>query len=165
LPTEPKIRFDVKGTALFQAALHSISEPVLFADDTGVIISSKNVEGFCSLSNLVLCLIKWSAASKFVTNLDKTNVLKFITNNSSHFTLYVGHKVKYIEETVNTKFLGLQTDNHINWKNHIEQMIPQLSAARYAFRLTVHISNINTLKSIYYCIMSFWHKIWNTFWG
>jgi len=24
----------------------------------------------------------------------------------------------YYEETVNTKFLGLQIDNHINWKNH-----------------------------------------------
>ena len=29
-------------------------------------------------------------------------------------------------------------------------MIPQLSAVRYAVRSTIHISNINTLKSIYY---------------
>ena len=124
--------------------LHSISETVLFADDTGIIISSKNVEGFCSLSNLVLCcMIKWSAASKFVRDLDKTNVLKFITNNSSHSALYIGYKMKYIEETVSTKFLGLQTYNHINWKNHIEQIIPQLSAARYAVRSTVHISSIS----------------------
>jgi hypothetical protein len=26
---------------------------------------------------------------------------------------------------VNMKFLGLQTDNHIYWKDHIEQMIPK----------------------------------------
>jgi hypothetical protein len=166
LPSELKIRFDVKGNALFQTALHLVSEPVLYADDLGVIISNKNVEGSPSLSNLVLCcVIKWSAASELVTNLDKTNVLKFITNNTSHSTLYIGYKVKYIEETVNTKFLGLHTDNHINWKNHIEQMIPHLSAVRYAVRSTVHISNINTLKSIYYCIMSIWYKTWKTFWG
>jgi hypothetical protein len=151
---------------LFQAALHAVPERIFFADDTGVIISSKSVEVFCSLSDLVLCcMIKWSAASKFVTHLGKTNVLKYITNNSSHSTLYIGYKWKYIEERVNTKFLGLQTDNHINWKNHTEQMIPHLSAARYAVRSTAHISNIYTLKSIYYCIMSFWYKIWNTFWG
>jgi hypothetical protein len=53
-----------------------------------------------------------------------------------------------VEETVNTKFLGLQIDNHVNWKNHIEQMILDLSAARYAVRSMVRISNVNTLKPI-----------------
>jgi len=51
---------------------------------------------------------------------------------------------------VNTKFLDLQTGNHMHWKNHIEQVIPKLSAACYAIRLMAHISNINTLKSNYY---------------
>jgi len=58
-------------------------------------------------------------------------------------------KKSKLEETVNTKFLGSQTDNHINWKNHTEQIIPKLSAARYAVRSTVHVSNFNTVISIY----------------
>jgi len=44
--------------------------------------------------------------------------MKRVTKNSSHSMLYIGYKEKYIEESVNTKFLGLQIDNHINWKNH-----------------------------------------------
>jgi len=55
------------------------------------------------------------------------NVMKFVTKNSSHSTLHFGYKENYIEETVNTKFIGLQIDNHINWKNHIEQMISKLT--------------------------------------
>jgi len=47
---------------------------------------------------------------------------------------------------VNTEFLGLQIDNHINWKNHIEQMILKLSGACYGIRSMVHISNINTYQ-------------------
>ena len=47
---------------------------------------------------------------------------------------------------LNMKFLGLQIDNHLNRKNHIEQMIPKLSAACYAVRSMVHISNFNTIK-------------------
>ena len=58
-------------------------------------------------------------------------------------------KEKYIEETVNTKFLGVQIDNLIIWKNHTDQMISTLSGACYAVKSIVHISNINTLKSIY----------------
>jgi hypothetical protein len=54
-----------------------------------------------------------------------------------------------MEEKVNTKFLGLQIYNYINWKNHTEEMIPTLSDACYTVRLMVHISNINTLKSIF----------------
>ena len=45
---------------------------------------------------------------------------------------------------------GLQTDNHIQWKNRTGEIVPVLSAACYAVRSKVHINNINTMKSIYY---------------
>ena len=55
---------------------------------------------------------------------------------------------KCVGESVNTKFLGSQTDNHINWRNHTEQIIPNVSAAYYAVSSTVHISNFNTVVPI-----------------
>jgi hypothetical protein len=60
------------------------------------------------------------------------NIMRFITKNSSLSTLHIAYKEKYIEEKLSTKFLGLQTDNHLNWKNHIEEMISKLSGACYA---------------------------------
>jgi hypothetical protein len=95
-------------------------------------------------------MINWFAANKFVLNLDKTDIMKFITNNSSHSTLHAGYKEKYVEKRVNTKFLGLKINNHLNCKNYIKQIIPKLSGTCYAISSMVHISNINTLKSIYY---------------
>ena len=56
----------------------------------------------------------------------------------------------YIEETVNTKFLGWQINNNINLKNHTEEIIAKLSTACYSIRSVVHINNINTLKSNYF---------------
>jgi hypothetical protein len=52
------------------------------------------------------------------------DIIKSVTKNSSHSTSHIGYKEKYISEAVNIKFLCLQIDNHINWKNHIEEMIP-----------------------------------------
>jgi len=75
--------------------------------------------------------------------------MKFVTNNSSHSTLHTGYKEKCIGGRLNTKFLVLQIDNHLNWKNHIEQLIPKLSGTCCSIRLMVHIRNINTLISIY----------------
>jgi hypothetical protein len=57
---------------------------------------------------------KWFAPNNLILNLDKINILKFITKNSSHSTLHIGYKEKYIEQTDNKKFLGLQINNQIN---------------------------------------------------
>ena len=108
-------------------------------------------------------MIKWFAHNNLVLNLDKMNITKFITKNSSHSTLHIGFKEKYIEETVNTKFLGLQIDNHINWMNHIEEMICEFSGTCYAIRLMAHITSINTTQINLLCILSFFHRIWNNF--
>jgi hypothetical protein len=91
--------------------------------------------------------------------------MKFITNNSPHSTLRFGYKEKCTKETANTKFLGLQIDNHLNRKNHIEQTIPKLSGACYAITFIVHICNINTLKSIYYAYVHSVIKYGIIFWG
>jgi hypothetical protein len=49
---------------------------------------------------------KWFAA-KLVLNLDKTNIIKIYTNECTLSTVYTE---KYIEDILNTKFLGLQID-------------------------------------------------------
>jgi len=110
-------------------------------------------------------MFKWFAANNLILNLDKMIIMKFITRNSSYSTVYIGYKEKYIEETVNTKFLGLQIDNHINWKNHKEKVIPKLSEARNAIRSMVDISNTNTFKSIYYVYFHSIIKYGMIFWG
>jgi hypothetical protein len=49
--------------------INSIPNQILFADDTSVIISSRNFEDFCSLSNLVFShMIKCFAANRLVLN-------------------------------------------------------------------------------------------------
>jgi len=63
-------------------------------------------------------MIKWFAANKLVLNLDKPNIRKFVTKSSTHSALCIGYIEKYTEEMVNSKFLGLQSDKHLKWKNH-----------------------------------------------
>jgi hypothetical protein len=53
--------------------INTLTIPIIFADDTNVIISSKNLDVFCMLSNRVLSLMsKWFAANKLALNLHKT---------------------------------------------------------------------------------------------
>jgi hypothetical protein len=77
---------------------------------------------------------KWFDANKLTLNLDKTNIIKFITKNSPQFPISIGYDDKHIEESVHTKFLGLQIVSHLNWKTHIDQLVSKLSWACYAVR-------------------------------
>jgi hypothetical protein len=77
---------------------------------------------------------KWFAANKLALNLDKTNVITFTTHNVAQCPLSTGYNAKYIEESEQTKFLGLQIDNHLNWKNRIDKLSPKSSGACYAVR-------------------------------
>jgi len=95
-------------------------------------------------------MTKWLAANKLVLHLDERKIFDFTAKNSVYSILRVGYTENYIKETANTIFHGLQIDNHLNWKNDIERIIPKLSEEFYAVRLMVHISNMNTFKSIYY---------------
>jgi hypothetical protein len=88
-------------------------------------------------------------------NLDKTNIIEFIINKSPEYDLKIGYDEKYIEESVKTKFFGLQIDNHLNWKNHIDVMIPKLSRAYNIIRSMSHISSTDTLKPIYFAYFHF----------
>ena len=64
-------------------------------------------------------MITWFAVNNLVLNLDKTNIMISITKNSSHSVLHIDYKEKYVEDILNTTFLGLQICNHINWRNEI----------------------------------------------
>ena len=79
----------------------SLLELILFANDTNILITTRKFEDFSSVSNLVLShMIEWFKVNKFVLTLEKTNIIKFETLNSSLYALTTGYKDNYTEETV-----------------------------------------------------------------
>jgi hypothetical protein len=72
-------------------------------------------------------MINWFATNKLFLDLNEANIMKFVTNNSPHSALRVGYEGKCIKKMVSIRYLGVQIDNHLNWKNHIEQMFPRWS--------------------------------------
>jgi hypothetical protein len=48
------------------------------------------------------------------------------------------YKDNVIDEVKSTKFLGMHVDNHMNGKNHAEQILPKFSAACLSIRNLIH---------------------------
>jgi hypothetical protein len=101
-------------------------------------------------------LNKWIKASKLTLSLDRTNFMKFCTTNKNCVNLSIGFEDKTIEEVETTKFLGLPIDNNLNWKTHIQYIIPTLSSACFAMRTTTSLMKTETLKSIMSYEIIFW---------
>jgi len=72
----------------------------------------------------------------------------FVRKVSSHSTLHIGYKEKYMEETSNTKFLVSEIDIHIKWKDRNKQGIYRLSGAGFAVRSVFRTSNIYSQISV-----------------
>jgi hypothetical protein len=72
--------------------------------------------------------------------------MKFTTNNKKRINFNTGYDNKTIEEVLKTKFLGLQTDNNLNWKKYIKYIIPKLSSACFAMRTVTPLLKVDKDK-------------------
>ena len=80
----------------FLLRINTLPEPMIFSDYTSVIISNKKFRNVYKMPNSVLSYVtEWFAVNKQFQNLDKTNTIKFITNNSPRCAVSTGYKKKY----------------------------------------------------------------------
>jgi hypothetical protein len=64
--------------------------------------------------------------------------------------LITEYKNTTIEEAASTKFLGLYIKNHMNWKQYIDHILPQWSAAGFVMMNLFPVLNSVTLQIIYF---------------
>jgi len=61
----------------------------------------------------------------------KTNIIKFSPSHLFQSQLITEHNNTTISGIPDTKFLGVQIDNHLNWTCHIDWILPKLSIAGF----------------------------------
>jgi hypothetical protein len=77
----------------------------------------------------------------------------------------IAYDNKKISNSSHIKFLGINIVNTLYWKSHIDQLLPKLSSACYAFRTIKPYVNQETLLMVYY---AYFHSIMYygiIFWG
>jgi hypothetical protein len=56
-------------------------------------------------------------------------------------------------------------DNHVNWKNHVEQILPKLSVACFSIRNLIHSLNLDILHMLYFVYFHSLFQYGIIFWG
>ena len=105
---------------------------VMFADDTNLFLSNKNLNIlFASMNNKLKKVTTWFKSNKLSLNADKTKWSIFHAPSKKRFLpkelphLFIDN-IHITRETV-TKFLGVYIDENITWKYHIDIICSKIS--------------------------------------
>jgi hypothetical protein len=132
-------------------------KPVQFADDTSIITTNPSPSKFKEdINNITDDINDWFRSNSLSLNFDKISFVQFRPKNRYETNFKITCNNKLIKETKNTKFLGLDIDSSLSWKDHIEQMMFKLRRACYAIRYVKHFMFQDTLRTIYF---SYFHAI------
>lgn len=100
---------------------------ILFADDTSALASGKNIHDLChKITEELSKLKKWFILNKLSLNVAKTNYILFRQSKSQR-TGHIKIGTNDIKQVDHTKFLGVDVDEKLNWKIHIEKVAKKLS--------------------------------------
>jgi len=88
-------------------ALSHNASPILFADDTSIIITGHNVQTFQEELNATFKLIsKWFQLNSLSLNIDKTHFIQFSSKNLNNYETHVSDGFNCISKVNETKFFG-----------------------------------------------------------
>lgn len=130
----------------------------LFADDTGLFMSSSDLKTLISNANIELeKAAKWFQVNKLTLNVSKTKYLIFRNKSmpldenacklkiGNELIVRVGNKC----EDEYFKFVGIRLDEHLTWDFQIEHVNSKISSANFALNCVKNILPLNIRKLVY----------------
>ena len=129
----------------------------LFADDTNILYSHKNLKFLENVMNFELNnVFQWLTSNKLTLNLNKSNFvifhpyqkrLPFASNIRILFTKT--NMLMYLECKGRVKYLGVLIDYKLSWKNHVDSIALKISKTIGLLSKLRHFLPYHTLVNIY----------------
>jgi len=121
----------------------------LFADDTNVFVSHKNLEVLKEKAEHTLAdLIVWFSANKLTLNINKTCFNVY--SNKKHNIVELNLDGKKIVRSEVTKYLGMILDEKLQWSAHVDGICHKLTKLLHAFRTVSKFTDYEMACQLYY---------------
>ena len=128
---------------------------ILFADDTNLFISGKNLTETVTTLNQELCkLSNWFKVNKLSLNVKKTNYIIFRNKSKK-----IGKipEIVYnwkINSVTSSKFLGVIINENLTWTDHIETIKKKVSKNVGLIKHMKHQLSVDVPRSLYFTLIS-----------
>ena len=125
---------------------------ILFADDTTVYVSGKNIRSLKdSIRQDLDFLVDWFKANKLSLNLSKTNYVLFRPKGKKDdINISLTYDNTDIKQEKVTKFLGVYLDECLTWEPQAKHVCSKLSKNLYLIRSVKHYLPVWSLKNLYF---------------
>ena len=148
----------------------NILELIMFADDTNLFFSHKNIkELFLNVNSELSKVIQWFNGNKLSLNKDKTKYTIFHKVRQKDNiplklpSLFINDKE--IKQVDSIKFLGIMLDEHLTWRNHITAIENKISKKLGLLYKAKRVLNMNALKSLYFSFIHSYLNYGNIVWA
>jgi hypothetical protein len=136
--------------------------PVLFADDTTVIVSARTYEQLSEkIHNTCGQLQHWFTTNGLLLNLAKSNVMVFSGRHVALPPCIYDVPMPLCSEC---RFLGFMLDSNLNWKCHVDKLCDKLGSAVFVLRKLKPLISKVSLRSVYFAmfhsLMSYGTLMW-----
>ena len=149
--------------------LHTVckhSFPILFADDTNLFLSGKNLDDMQTLLNEELTEIDlWLKANKLSLNIKKTHYMLFKNRGATEKDICLKIENEPITQVKKTKFLGVIIDCNLTWKEHISYISGKIAKGVGILTKARKFLNKTTLMNLYYTFVYPYLIYCNHVWG
>ena len=142
---------------------------ILFADDTSIFYSTRNIVDIaCTVNNELEKLDIWFRVKKLSLNVNKTNFIMFANKTQHRPTVNSILNGTNIEQVSHKKFLGVNTDENLTWREQIKTVEKKVSKSIAILYKTKDVLDIQALRTLYQSLvepyMSYCCEIWgNTY--
>ena len=124
---------------------------ILFADDTNVFISGKDIQSMIRiLNNELIKITEWLNVNKLALNVSKTHYILFNLSKARNINAEVKINNKIISEVESAKFLGVTLDNKLSWSQHIKHIKGKIAKGIGILSKARKVFTVKTLNTIYY---------------
>ena len=126
---------------------------IMYADDTTIYLNGRTyLLTHAKIQKDIRSIAEWLKANKLSLNIEKTCYITFRSKTSK--VKVDRHNLKIDGVTINrmtqTKLLGVVLDEHLTFKQHIEQLISKLKKSLSYVRLSKYITPSWIRRNIYY---------------
>lgn len=132
--------------------LNAKIETCLYADDTNVVVSGRDVGTTGNIiENSMANIENWCSKNSLKLNTEKTSIVFF--SNVRSRVIYLDRLAlgsRLVEVGSSTKLLGITLDMHLNWTLHCEGLLSRLNSVIYTLKVVRNQIDHHTLMTVYF---------------
>ncbi|PNF29254.1 hypothetical protein B7P43_G10478, partial [Cryptotermes secundus] len=142
-------------------------EVVLFADDTNILVTDKNINILQDkIGEVMIQLESWFSKNNLIINTEKTKAMLFQLNKSYYMSEpVITFKNMKISYTSQFKFLGVNISNNLKWSSHIQSLCLKLNKVCYIIKSLKDVVSFSTLRNVYFAKFQSLISYGLIFWG